>query len=124
MTPYDAHYGFKPNLSRLRIFGSRLCCKLHERRHSKLDLHVNDGISLGYGATNKHIFVTSTLTTTEKRLQLMQSLMKRITLLLIDPPEPHLLYDIDYQTIESIIDTTSNITQLLLFSHYPPLPTP
>ncbi len=52
MTPYQAFTGRKPDLSRLRIFGSRVRAKRPGRRPAKLDNHTDSGIFLGFGATD------------------------------------------------------------------------
>jgi dUTP pyrophosphatase len=51
MTPYEAFTGHKPDLSRMRIFGSRIRAKKPGRRPAKLDSHSDSGIFLGFGAT-------------------------------------------------------------------------
>ena len=54
-TPYEAWNGIKPNLSRLRTFGARVCVKRTGKRRSKLDQHHFTGIFLGYTATDRNI---------------------------------------------------------------------
>jgi hypothetical protein len=48
MTPFEAWHGFKPDLRRLRVFGSRVCVKRTGKRRSKLDQHSFSGIFIGY----------------------------------------------------------------------------
>eukprot|EP00804_Cyclotella_cryptica_P013123 CCRYP_002393-RA/>CCRYP_002393-RA protein AED:0.39 eAED:0.38 QI:0/0/0/1/1/1/3/0/907 len=55
MTPFEAWHGIKPNLSKLRVFGSRACVKRTGKRRSKLDRHDFTGIFLGYTATDENI---------------------------------------------------------------------
>lgn len=55
MTPFEAWHGVKPDLTRLRVFGSRVCVKRTGKRRSKLDRHNFTGIFLGYTATDKNI---------------------------------------------------------------------
>ena len=55
MTPYEAWHGIKPDLTKLRIFGSRVCVKRTGKRRSKLDRHDFTGIFLGYTATDENI---------------------------------------------------------------------
>eukprot|EP00804_Cyclotella_cryptica_P010127 CCRYP_018496-RA/>CCRYP_018496-RA protein AED:0.47 eAED:0.44 QI:0/0/0/1/0.5/0.66/3/0/481 len=55
MTPFEAWHGIKPNLSKLRVFGSRVCVKRTGKRRSKLDRHDFTGIFLGYTATDENI---------------------------------------------------------------------
>jgi hypothetical protein len=55
MTPFEAWYGVKPDLSRLRVFGSRVYVKRTGKRRSKLDRHDFTGIFLDYTATDENI---------------------------------------------------------------------
>ena len=54
-SPYEKFTGQKPDLSNLRIFGSRVYSKRPGRRPFKLDRHSDTGIFLGYTATDKNI---------------------------------------------------------------------
>lgn len=54
-TPYEKFTGQVPNLSSLRIFGSRVFSRKTGRRPAKLDKHDSQGIFLGYTATEKNI---------------------------------------------------------------------
>ena len=66
MTPHEAHTGIKPDLSKLRVFGSRILCKVPGKRTSKLDHHIYKGIFIGYGAMDKHIRYIDSVTSREK----------------------------------------------------------
>lgn len=55
MTPYEARYDEKPDLSTLKVFGSRVCVKVTGKRRSKLDRHDFTGIFVGYTATDENI---------------------------------------------------------------------
>ena len=66
MTPFEAHYQRKPDLSLLQVFGSKVACKIPGLRKACLDKHVYDGIFLGYGATDKHIRYVDVYTNKEK----------------------------------------------------------
>ena len=55
-TPYEAWTGLKPDLSRLKIFGSRVCVKGTGHRRAKLDYHDFRGIFLGYSASDHNIW--------------------------------------------------------------------
>jgi hypothetical protein len=55
MTPFEAYYGLRPDLSHLKVFGSRVCVKISGIRHGKLDRHDFKGIFLGYTATDQNI---------------------------------------------------------------------
>lgn len=53
--PYEAWYEEKPDLSHLKVFGSRVSVKITGKRQSKLDRHNFTGIFVGYTATDKNI---------------------------------------------------------------------
>lgn len=56
-TPYQKLTGKKPNLSKLRIFGSRVCARIPgASKFPKLDHKNTNGIFLGYTATDKNIY--------------------------------------------------------------------
>jgi hypothetical protein len=55
MTPFEAWYGRKPDLRKLRVFGSQVCVKRTGKHCSKLDQHDFTGILLGYTATDENI---------------------------------------------------------------------
>ena len=46
-TPYKLWYGYKPNVSYLKVFG-RKCYILKESRKAKFDVKGDEGIFLGY----------------------------------------------------------------------------
>jgi hypothetical protein len=54
-TPFEGHYGKKPNLQQLKLFGSRVCVKRPGKRRAKLDRHDFTGIFLGYTASDSNI---------------------------------------------------------------------
>ena len=51
-TPYELWYGYKPNLSYLKVFGSK-CYILKESRKGKFDVKSDEGIFLGYFCKTK-----------------------------------------------------------------------
>jgi len=55
-TPYEAWSGKKPNVSKLRIFGSPVIVRLPGPRPAKLDHHTTHGLFLGYTATDHNIY--------------------------------------------------------------------
>ena len=55
-TPFQAFTGKRPNLSRLRIFGSRVYAKKSGDRPAKLDQHAAEGIFLCFSATDSNIY--------------------------------------------------------------------
>jgi hypothetical protein len=47
-TPFEALNGFKPDVSHLRVFGTRCFYKVLKNGHKKLDVKASEGILLGY----------------------------------------------------------------------------
>lgn len=54
-TPFEAWYGRPPDLSHLRLFGSRVCVRRTGRRRAKLDRHDFTGLFLGFTVTDQNI---------------------------------------------------------------------
>ncbi len=59
-TPFKGWHGHKPDVTRLKMFGSHVCIKQTGSRRSKLDHHDFTGIFLGYTATDQNIFYLDT----------------------------------------------------------------
>ena len=57
MTPTQAFTGTKPDLSNLKIFGSRVYAKKPGRRPFKLDNHAYQGIYLGNTSTDRNVYI-------------------------------------------------------------------
>ncbi len=55
MTPFEYFFRAQPDLSCLKLFGSRVCVKRTGSRRSKLDRHDFKGIFLGHTATDQNI---------------------------------------------------------------------
>ena len=56
-TPYEKLTGTKPNVSKLRVFGSRVCARIPgASKFPKLDQKNTNGIFLGYTATDNNIY--------------------------------------------------------------------
>ena len=51
-TPYELWYGYKPNVSYLKVFGSK-CYILKESRKGKFDVKSDEGIFLRYSYKSK-----------------------------------------------------------------------
>ena len=51
-TPYELWYCYKPNVSYLKVFGSK-CYILKESRKGKFDANGDEGIFLGYSSKSK-----------------------------------------------------------------------
>ena len=56
MTPFQAFTGRRPDLSRLRIFGSRIYARETGQRKAKLDHHTTEGIFIGFTATDRNVY--------------------------------------------------------------------
>ncbi len=54
-TPFKGFFGFQPNLSHLKVFGSCVCVKRSGNRAAKLDKNSFTGIFLSYTATDNNI---------------------------------------------------------------------
>ena len=55
-TPFQAFTGRRPNLSKLRIFGSRVYARKTGAQPAKLDHHTTEGIFLTYTATDNNVY--------------------------------------------------------------------
>ena len=66
MTPFQAFMGHKPDLSRLRIFGSLICAKQLGKRSAKLNLYTDNGVFLAHGATDANAYILDDATATVK----------------------------------------------------------
>jgi hypothetical protein len=60
MTPVEAWYGRRPDVTYLKAFGSRVCVRQSGTRRCKLDRHDFTGIFLGYIATDQNIMYLDT----------------------------------------------------------------
>jgi hypothetical protein len=54
-TPFDGYFGEKPDISSLKLFGSRVCVWHTGARQAKLNRHDFTGIFLGYTASDQNI---------------------------------------------------------------------
>jgi len=93
VTPFERYFGMKPDLSHLKLFGSRVCVKRSGDRSSKLDRNDFTGIFLGFTATDHNILY----------LDLKSGLVKHSHHAQLDeawylqsfcPPAAQLLYDL------------------------------
>jgi hypothetical protein len=53
--PFEEYFGEKPDISSLKLFGSRVCMWHTGARQAKLDRHDFTGIFLGYSASDQNI---------------------------------------------------------------------
>jgi dUTP pyrophosphatase len=61
-TPYEKFTGTKPDLSNLKIFGSKIYARKPGCRKFKLDNNTANGIFLGYTATDKNVIYIDSIT--------------------------------------------------------------
>ncbi len=54
-TPFEGYFGEKPDISSLKLFGSRVCVRRTGVQWAKLDHHNFTGIFLGYSASDQNI---------------------------------------------------------------------
>ena len=62
MTPFQALHHTQPDLSKLKIFGAKCFFKHTKTNQKDLDIPGEEGIFLGYTATEKNVYVQSTKT--------------------------------------------------------------
>ena len=60
MTPIEAFTGMKPDVSNIRIFGSKVYAKKAGNRPFKLDNHAYEGIYLGSTSNEKNVYIRDT----------------------------------------------------------------
>jgi hypothetical protein len=53
-TPYEGWHGQKPDVTHLKMFGSRVCVKRTGSRRCKLDRHNFTGLFLGYSNRSEY----------------------------------------------------------------------
>ena len=61
-TPYEAWFGHKPNISHLRIFGSRAWERIPSEKRKALQPQIKECIMVGYGEYKKGYNIFDTLT--------------------------------------------------------------
>eukprot|EP00956_Cyclotella_meneghiniana_P004202 scaffold5163_cov49-Cyclotella_meneghiniana.AAC.3 len=119
-TPYEAWWDEQPDLSKLKVFGSRVCVKVTGKRNAKLDRHDFNGIFIGYTATDdniKYIDTSSGVTKSSHHAVFDEAWYLQAK----RPPMAQLLYDLgmeDESELEQIKPEQSPIT-----TPYPPMPT-
>ena len=62
MTPYEAWFGGKPNVSNFRIFGTKAWARIPSKKRKALQSQRNECLMVGYGEETKgyNLFDTST----------------------------------------------------------------
>jgi hypothetical protein len=118
-TPFEGHFGIKPELSYLKLFGAQVCVKRTGKRRSKLDCHDFTGIFLGYSATDQNI----------QYLDLMSGVVKSSHHAQFDevwylqhkqPLGPQLLYDLGLEVDDTFLSKSGPVEECLQAAPYPP----
>ena len=129
-TPFESYYGHKPDLSTLRVFGSRVCVKRAGDRWAKLDHNDFTGIFLGYSATDENVTYID-LDTGVVKTSHHATFDEAWYLQPTRPPAAQLLYDMGLEFDDDEQPATSATPDIVLDTvtpaqfnavPYPPLP--
>ena len=104
-TPFEKWYGRKPNLRKLRVFGSRVCVKRTGSRRAKLDQHSFSGIFIGYTVTDsnvRYIDVNTGIVKTSHHAVFDECWFHQPW----QPPAAQLLYELGNAVVDEIPDPT------------------
>jgi len=118
-TPFERYFGTKPDLSHLKVFGSRVCVKRSGDRSSKLDRNDFTGIFLGFTVTDHNILyldMDSGLVKRSHHTQFDEAWYLQST----RPPAAQLLYDLGLEVDSD--DDAEDVPQLPSVP-WPPLAT-
>jgi hypothetical protein len=121
MTPYEAWWDEQPDLSLLKVFGSRVCVKVTGQRRAKLDRHDFNGIFIGYTATDdniKYIDIDTGVTKSSHHAVFDEAWYLQPS----RPPMAQLLYDMGMEVDTEEI-TPATIPIITPVAKYPPMPT-
>ncbi len=102
-TPFEGWHGHKPDVTRLKTFGSCVCVKRTESRCSKLNHHDFTVIFLGYRATDQNVFYLDTSSSVVKSCH-RAVFDKTWYLQPSRPPAAQLLYDLGLEADSSFIN--------------------
>jgi hypothetical protein len=119
MTPYEAWWDEQPDLSLLKVFGSRVCVKVTGKRRAKLDRHDFNGIFIGYTATDdniKYIDINTGVTKVSHHAVFDEAWYLQPS----RPPMAQLLYDMGMEA--DIDETPSTMPPTPNLAKYPPMP--
>ena len=106
VTPFESFFGAQPDISCLKLFGSRVCVKRTGSRRCKLDHHDFKGIFLGYTATDQNIIyldLDSGVVKSSHHAQFNEAWYLQPTC----PPAAQLLYDLGIVPEADLLDDTS-----------------
>jgi hypothetical protein len=99
-TPFEGYFGEKPDISSLKLFGSRVCVRRTGARRAKLDHHNFTGIFLGYSALDQNILYLD-LESGLVKLSHRARFDKAWYLHPHQPPAAQLLYDLGLKADDS-----------------------
>jgi hypothetical protein len=117
-TPFEAWWDVKPDLSALKVFGSRVCVKVTGKRTAKLNRHDFTGIFIGYTATDdniRYIDVHSGVVKTSHHAVFDEAWYLQPS----RPPAAQLLFDMG---MEPDIEDMEDDNEQCECATYPPLP--
>ena len=109
-TPVEGFFGFRPDVSHLKTFGSRVCVKRSGKRSAKLDKNNFTGIFLGYTATDNNISYLDLTTGTVKRSH-HAKFDEAWYLQPSRPPAAQLLYDLGIEPDEATYSGSGRLTE-------------
>jgi hypothetical protein len=118
-TPFEGHLGIKPDLSYLKLFGTRVCIKWTGKHRCKLDHHDFTGIFLGYSSTDhniRYLDLTSSIVKTSHHAQFDEAWYLQHKRL----PGPQLLYDLGLEGDDTILSCIGPVGEYLHAAPYPP----
>jgi hypothetical protein len=120
-TPFEGYYGAKPDLSGLKVFGSRVCISLSGKRRAKLDHNDFTCVFLCYSATNQNIIyldLTSSVVKTSHHTEFDEAWYLQPS----RPPAAQLLYDLGLEFEDDADDLNiDHESTLQIPVRYPPL---
>jgi hypothetical protein len=120
-TPYEVWWGTQPDLSHLRVFGSRVCVKGTGHRRPKLDRNDVSGIFLGFTATDQNVIYMDLVSGQIKSCH-HAYFHEAWYLQPTRPPAAQLLYDCGLLAEEAAEDILPSPPTLIPHASYPPLP--
>jgi hypothetical protein len=118
-TPFEGHFGVKPDLSYLKLVGARVCVEWTGKRCSKLDHHDFTGIFLGYSATNQNIRyldLTSGIIKTSHHAQFDETWYLQHK----QPLGSQLLYDLGLEVDDTFLSKSGPVNDCSQAALYPP----
>ena len=103
MTPYEAWYGRRPDMTFLKTFGSKVCVRQSGSQRCKLDRHDFTRIFLGYIATDQNMMYLDTTSVIVKTCH--HAVFDEVWYLQpTRPPAAQLLYDLGIEAEDELVN--------------------